>query len=397
MEKVKYASEFEKIVDRISGIYRSELGLRNAEKYIMGLLSPAERKNGWQMSEEIGESTPYKMQQFLYRGSWSADDLRDVTREYVKEEIAEEDGTLVLDETGFLKQGKKSCGVARQYSGTAGRIENCQVGVFLTYTGSKGNAMIDRRLYIPEDWTKDVARCKEAGVPDEVKFQTKPNIGLEMLEEAHNAGLPFTWVTGDCIYGDFRDIRFWVESVNKRYVMSVSGKEYVWIGFKQHKIGSMLKKIPEDAWFEASCGNGSKGERLYEWFINAVNTPNGTGCFRHLLVRRSLSDKDDMRAYICYAPENTPVNEFIRVAGTRWTVETCFAESKGAIGLDQYEVRSHDGWYKHITLACLAHAFLTALKNKHQETLSAECDDSELLNAVPAQSSLADFKKNRGL
>ena len=397
MEKEKYENEFEKIVERMSAIYRNELGLRNAEKYITGLLSPAERKNGWQLSEEIGESTPYKMQQFLYRGSWSADALRDVTREYIREEIAEEAGILVLDETGFLKQGKKSCGVARQYSGTAGRIENCQVGVFLTYTGAKGNAMIDRRLYMPEEWLKDSARCKEAGVPDEVKFQTKPNIGLEMLEETYNAGFPFTWVTGDCIYGDFRDIRFWAESVNKRYVMSVSGKEYVWIGFKQHKIGALLKKIPQDAWFEASCGNGSKGERLYEWFINEVNSPNGTGYRRYLLVKRSLSDKDDMRAYICYAPENTPASEFIRVAGTRWTVETCFAESKGDVGLDQYEVRSYDGWYKHITLACLAHAFLTVLKNKHKDILAADCEDSELINAVPITSSLDDFKKKRGL
>jgi len=398
MEKSTYTKEFEKIVERISSVYRSELGLRNAEKYIRGLLSPVERKNGWQMSEEIGEKTPYKMQQFLYRGGWNADELRDVTREYIREEIGEEEGTLVLDETGFLKQGKKSCGVARQYSGTAGRIENCQIGVFLTYAGAKGNAMIDRRLYLPEEWTKDTIRRNEAGVPAEVKFQTKPNMGLEMLHEAYNAGFPFTWVTGDCIYGDFRDIRFWVESVNKRYVMSVSGKEYVWIGFKQHKIGSLIKKIPENAWVEASCGNGSKGERLYEWFINAVNTPNGTGCLRHLLVRRSLSDKEDMRAYICYAPENTETSEFIRIAGTRWTVEMCFAESKDEVGLDQYEVRSHDGWYKHITLVCLAHAFLTVLKNRHQEILSVEHDDFEVVSeTVPTKHSLTEFKKKRGL
>ena len=398
MEKIIYASEYAKIHDRIKNVFRSELGLKNAEKYISGLLSPAERKNGWQMSEELGESTPYKMQQFLYRGSWSADDLRDVSRAYIREELGEEDGVLVLDETGFLKQGKKSCGVARQYSGTAGRIENCQIGVFLTYAGSKGNALIDRRLYMPEDWIKDAARCKAAGVPDGIKFQTKPKMALEMLKEAYTAGFPFTWVTGDCIYGDFRDIRFWAESVNKQYVMSVSGKEYVWIGFKQYKIGTLLKNIPEDAWFEASCGHGSKGERLYEWYVTQINSPDGTGCKRHLLVRRSLSNPDDIRAYICYASENTQTNEFIRVAGTRWTVETCFAESKGEVGLDQYEVRSYDGWYKHITLACLAHAFLTVLKNRHQEILSAEHSDFEVVSeTTPTNYSLAEFKKKRGL
>lgn len=253
------------MMNRIGEVFASESGFRTAGKYIKGLMSGVERKNGWQLSEVTGENAPYKIQQFLYRGTWSADELRDRTREYIRDEIAEEDGTLVLDETGFLKQGKKSCGVARQYSGTAGRIENCQIGVFLTYAGTKGNAMIDRRLYMPEEWTKDAERCEEAGVPKEIKFQTKPLIGLEMLKEAHNAGFPFTWVTGDCVYGDFRDIRFWAESVNKRYVMSVSGKEYVWLGFKQYKIGALLKKIPEDAWFEASCGHGSKGERLYEW------------------------------------------------------------------------------------------------------------------------------------
>jgi SRSO17 transposase len=209
MEEGVYSKELEKITERIRVVYRSESGLRNGEKYIRGLLSPAERKNGWQMSEEIGEKTPYKMQQFLYRGSWNADELRDVTREY----IGEEEGTLVVDETGFMKQGKKSCGVKRQYSGTAGRIENCQIGVFLTYAGRKGNAIVDRRLYIPEEWTKDSVRCKEAGVPEKVKFQTKPNMALEMLQEAYNAGFPFAWVTGDCIYGDFRDIAIPLEII----------------------------------------------------------------------------------------------------------------------------------------------------------------------------------------
>lgn len=398
MQKTKYEIEYGKLMERISGVFRSKSGIRNAQNYIKGLLSPAERKNGWQMSEEIGESTPYKIQQFLYRGGWSANELRDVTRNYIGEEIGEEDGTLVLDETGFLKQGKKSCGVARQYSGTAGRIENSQIGVFLTYATKKGNALIDRRLYLPKEWMKDTARCKEAGVPQEVTFQTKPKMGLEMLKEAYQAGVAFTWVTGDCIYGDFRDIRMWVESVNKHYVMSVSGKEYVWIGSKQHKIGALLKTIPEEAWFEASCGHGSKGERIYEWYRTGVNSPDGTGCNRWLLVRRNRSKPEERRAYVCYAPEDMPASELIRVAGIRWTVETCFAESKSEVGLDQYEVRSYGGWYKHITLVCLAHAFLTVLKHTHAEMRSVEEDGfEESSQTIPTQHSLSEFKKKRGL
>ena len=377
------------MMGRIGEVFPSEPGFNTAQKYLRGLMSPIERKNGWQMAEAMGESTPYAMQQFLYRGQFSSDDLRDHLREYVVEKIGDEDGVLVVDETGFLKQGKMSCGVKRQYSGTAGRIENCQIGVFLTYASSKGHAPIDRRLYIPEDWFQDPKRCRKAGIPDTVAFQTKPQMALEMIQEATAAGVSYRWVTGDCVYGDYTDIRMWLEKNSKYYVMSVSGKAYVWMRHKQVSISSILKNLPEEGWFEASCGDGSKGERIYDWQAVPVNSP-AESFMRCVLVRRSKTNPEDMRAYICFAPDDTPIEKLVQVAGTRWTVERCFAESKSEVGLDQYEVRSYSGWYKHITFACLALALLTWLSCNSLDKMTIQQHN-------PSSSSLDDFKRGRGL
>jgi len=383
-------SEFNRLMIRLGKVFASEPGFRTCQKYIKGLLGPAERKNGWQLSESLGETTPYEIQQFLYRGRFSADEMRDILREYVSEELGEKEGVLVVDETGFLKQGKKSCGVKRQYSGTAGRIENCQIGVFLTYSSSKGHSPIDRRLYIPEEWIEDENRRKEAGVPETAAFQTKPEMALEMIKEATTAGVPYTWVTGDCVYGDFTDIRHFLEKNGKCYVMNVSGKAYVWRGNKQESVGSILKNLPREGWFEESCGSGSKGERLYDWLIVDINPGMTEGFKRSMLVRRSKSEQNELKAYICFAPVDAPSQKLVETAGTRWTVETCFKESKSEVGLDQYEVRSYDGWNKHITLACLAIAFLTVLS-------SNSLDGKSMQEHAPSSSSLEDFKKKRNL
>jgi SRSO17 transposase len=308
----------------------------------------------------------------------------------VSEKLGEEDGVLVVDETGFLKQGKKSCGVKRQYSGTAGRIENCQIGVFLTYSGARGHSPIDRRLYIPQDWVSDEERRKSAGVPEELTFQTKPQMALEMIQEATEAGVPYTWVTGDCVYGDYTDIRLWLESNRKCYVMSVSGKSYVWHGFYQHYVGSIIKNLPAEGWVEASCGDGSKGARLYDWMTVEINSPPGEGFRRVLLFRRSKTNPDEIHAYICFAFAETDMQKFVEIAGKRWTVESCFKESKSEVGLDQYEVRSYAGWYKHITLACIALAFITVLSCN-------SLDGKALQEHHPDSSSLDEFKKTRNL
>jgi SRSO17 transposase len=382
--------ELEKLMEEISPVFATSSGREQAKNYVLGLLSPAERKNGWQMAESLGQKTPYAIQQFLYRGQWSADQVRDCMRPYVHERLGDRDAVLVVDETGFLKQGKKSCGVMRQYSGTAGRVENCQVGVFLTYASSQGFTMLDRRLYLPKEWAEDKERRRAAGVPEEVAFQTKPQMALEMIQQAVEAGMPFTWVTGDSIYGDFREIRMWLESQGKQYVFCVSGKEHVWIGLTQYRVSNLLQSLPPEGWIRESAGAGSKGERLYDWTLTRLNPPPIEGWSRWLLVRRSIDKPDVLRAYVCCAPEDTPMQALIRIAGTRWTVETCFAESKGQVGLDQYEVRSYMGWYKHITLACLAHALLTVLK--------ASCAVlSPLPMSKPSHSSLEAFKKGRVL
>jgi len=337
-EKNEYEAEFDALTKRLGKEFANELGFKNMRKYLRGLMGNAERKNGWQLAEYLGEETPYALQQFIYRGRYSADGLRDEMREYVVEEIGEEEGVVVVDETGFLKQGEKSCGVQRQYSGTAGRVENCQIGVFMTYASTKGHAPIDRRLYIPKEWLEDEKRRNEAGIPETVEFQTKPQMALEMIKEATKAGVPYKWVTGDCVYGDYTDIRMYLEENEKCYVMNVSGKAYVWIGYKQSSMSSILKSLPESGWFEASCSDGSKGERLYDWLALPMNPGPTQGYERSLLIRRSKSSPDELRAYICFAPENTPKQKLVEIAGTRWTVETSFKECKSEVGLDQYEV-----------------------------------------------------------
>jgi len=379
-------SEYNDLLCRIGPVFASDPGYRNAQGYIKGLLSSVERKNGWQLSEYLGESTPYTIQQFISRGVYSADELRDVGRTYVVDNLGDENGVLVVDETGFLKKGEKSCGVARQYSGTAGRIENCQIGVFLTYASEKGSCPIDRRLYLPEEWTNDSGRLREAGVPEGVEFRTKPQLALQMIKEATKAGVPYHWLTGDCVYGDNRVIRSWLERNEKSYVLSLSRKEYIDIGIEYTSVGDILAKLPTEGWFEASCGNGSKGERIYDWFLTEISTPWEEGFRRWLLVRRSKTDKTDKQTYICFARMGTPREVFIKVAGTRWTVETGFQEAKSEVGMDEYEIRSYEGWYRHITFSCIALAFLTVLSSKSLDT-------SRFQDHNPAGNSLEAFKK----
>ena len=259
--------EFNNLISRIAPIFSSEPGVKNAKNYLKGLMGPAERKNGWQLAEYLGEETPYALQQFIYRGNYDEDKLRNAGREYITEHLGDDEGVLVGDETGFIKKGSKSCGVARQYSGTAGKIENCQIGVFLTYASKKGHAPIDRRLYIPKAWTTNSKRMKEARVPEEVDFRTKPQLALRMIKDATEAGVPYRWFTGDCVYGDSRVIRGWLERNQKGYVLCVSRKEYIDDGTEYTSIGSILENIPKDGWFEASCGNGTKGVRIYGMYL----------------------------------------------------------------------------------------------------------------------------------
>ena len=347
--------------------HRPEVRQR-ARRYLAGLLGRLERKNGWQMAEAMGEMGPQGAQRLLNAARWDADAVRDDLREYVVEHLGEEEsGVLIVDETGFLKKGEKSVGVARQYTGTAGRIENAQVGVFVAYASEKGTAFMDRALYLPrEEWADDPLRRKEAGVPDEVRFATKGELAKEMLKRAFEAGVPARWVVADTVYGTARGLRGWLEEQGRSYVLAVPSTKGIYHEERQRQARTVAKRLPQEAWFRASAGKGSKGERLYDWACVPLPDPDGAEKKRGrwLLVRRSIGDPSELAYYLAYGPKETLAEELIRVAGTRWQVEDCFEQAKGEVGLDEYEVRKWEAWQRHVTLSLLAHAYLAVLRSE---------------------------------
>jgi SRSO17 transposase len=366
---------------------------QRAMAYLQGLLSPAERKNSWQVAEVIGDATPYGLQHLLRRALWEPAAVRNELRAYVIEHLGAVNAVLVIDETGFLKKGRHSAGVARQYSGTAGRIENCQIGVFVAYASPHGQVLLDRELYLPKEWTDDPARCRQVGIPEDRRFATKPKLAQQMLARAFAAGVPATWVTGDSVYGDDRRLRVWLESCPQAYVLAVSGKEYVWLNWHQRQVKTILATLPDEGWTRLSAGDGAKGPRWYAWRWLPLAEPLEPGWRRWLLVRRSLGDPSGLTAYVVFAPQDTPLEEVVRVAGTRWTIESCFEAAKSEVGLDHYEVRSWTGWYRHMTLAMWALSLLAVLR--------AGAIAVELLKkspqSSPEPSRLAAFKAQRGL
>jgi SRSO17 transposase len=352
-----WSEELEAVGKRLSVHFaRSEVRQR-ANDYLLGLLSGAERKNSWQLAEVAGNATPYGIQHLLGRANWDAEALRDDLREYVIEHLADAQSVLIVDETGFIKKGEQSVGVKRQYTGTVGKRENCQVGVFLAYASCRGQAFIDRQLYLPEEWAQDKERRQRAGVPEEIRMRTKPELAKEMLRRALEAGVEAAWVVADSVYGDTRRLGMFLEDREQPYVLALSGKAHVWAGFHQHRVGEVLEALgrgellPEEGWKRLSAGEGSKGPRLYDWTRLPLNPPLQEGFERWLVVRRSIEDPEEISAYTVFAPENTTLEVLAKVAGSRWRVEIGFEEAKGEVGLAHYEVRSWHGWYRHITLS----------------------------------------------
>jgi SRSO17 transposase len=325
--------------------------------YLRGLMAPVERKNGWQLAEAAGDRTPSGMQEFLSRARWDADLVRDDLQAYAIEHLGDDQAVLVLDETGFLKKGIKSAGVQRQYSGTAGRIENSQIGVFLGYASRHGHTLIDRALYLPESWTEDRARCAEACIPASVGFATKPALGRNMLTRAFAAGIPCAWVTGDCVYGGDHRLRRLIEEHGRGYVLAVRNNQC----FEQKPVTRLAKRLTAKDWHRHSAGDGAKGPRLYDWALIPAKKTAADGWRQGLLIRRAVTDRSDLAFYLIHAPTAASLTDLVQVAGRRWTIETCFEAAKSDVGLDQYEVRSWVGWHRHITLAMLAHAYLTVL------------------------------------
>jgi SRSO17 transposase len=365
-EVAGWAADLEALHGRVAPRFRRPEPRRRALAYLRGLLAPVERKNGWQLAEAAGERTPDGMQRLLGDAGWDADAVRDDLRAYVVEHLGHPRAVLVVDETGFLKKGTKSVGVQRQYSGTAGRLENCQIGVFLAYAGPEGRAFLDRELYLPEAWAGDAARRAEAGVPPAVGFRTKPRLAEAMLERALEAGAPFGWVTGDEVYGGDRRLRVWLEQRNVPHVLAVKATEPLWAlserGPAQVPAAALVAALPARAWRRLSAGDGAKGPRVYDWARAPLRPLGAPGKGYWLLARRSLADPTDLAYFVCFGPVRTPLAELVRVAGARWAVEEGFEAAKGEVGLGDYEVRRWGGWYRHVTLALLAHAYLAVAR-----------------------------------
>jgi SRSO17 transposase len=356
---------------------------RRARAYVRGLLGPLAVKNGWTLAEAAGDGTPDGMQRLLNAAAWDADGVRDDVRAYVAGHLGSADGVLVVDETGFLKKGTKSAGVQRQYSGTAGRVENCQLGVFCAYVTGGGRALIDRELYLPKSWIADRDRCRQAAVPDAVEFATKTDLARVMLGRALDAGIPAAWVTADEAYGQDCKFRSWLEARRIGYVVAVPCSQAVPGSAGTSRADVLAAHAPAPAWQRRSCGDGAKGPRVYDWAVASLPADEDTtppGWSRGLLVRRSLTrnskDEHELAYYPSAAPSAATDEDLIRVAGSRWGIEECFQTAKTETGLDQYQVRRYDAWYRHITLAMLAHAYLAVTAATAPKALAAASSPS---------------------
>jgi SRSO17 transposase len=367
LEAVGAVRALDTVHARIGGYFHRREMRERVRRYLAGLLGHVERKNSWQLAEASGEAGPQGVQRLFTDADWDAEAVRDVLRTYVVEHLGDAaSGVLVVDETGFLKKGSKSAGVARQYSGTAGRRENQQIGVFLLYASERGAAFVDRALYLPDEWVGDAARRAEAHIPADVAFATKGELARELLARAFGAGVPARWVVGDTVYSA-DELRRWLEGQGRSYVLAVPETHGLWTRGHQQTVEHLVAALPADAWTRWSAGEGSQGPRWYDWACLALPYAAATGKAHWLLARRSVSDPTKLAYYRVYGPAETPVMEMVRVAGRRWTIEEGFAQAKGEVGLDQYEVRRYDAWYRYITLALLAHALLAVTRlSAHQ-------------------------------
>ncbi|MEO3753561.1 IS701 family transposase [Streptomyces sp. B6B3] len=344
---------------------------RRMRDYVRGLLAPVARKNSWQLAEQAGHSTPNGLQHLLAGAKWEPDDIRDDLQRHVGDKLGEDGGVLIIDDTGFLKKRTTSAGVQRQYSGTAGRTENCQIGVFAAYTTTRGRALVDRELYLPKTWAEDRERCRAAKVPDDREFATKGALARRMVLRALASPLPIAWVTADSAYGQESRFRRLLEQSGVGYVLAVPKSQFT-VGHP--RIEGLFAQAPDEAWEKISCGDGAKGPRVYHWAavrLPAVAEFDYQGEVPHrmrwALARRSIRKPDEIAYYLAYAPLETTARDLVGIAGSRWAIEECFQAAKNECGLDQYEVRRYVGWYRHVTLSMLAHAFLAVTKHQTRE------------------------------
>ncbi|EME65479.1 transposase [Rhodococcus ruber BKS 20-38] len=361
----RVVAELEALHERVSGRFTRSEPRRRVREYVAGLVAGLERKNGWTLAERAGEVSPDGRQRLLRRADWDVDGVRDDVRDYVVERLGDRGGGLIVDDTGFLKKGTRSAGVQRQYSGTAGRVENCQIGVFLAYASTAGHALIDRELYLPESWTCDRDRCRAAGIGDEVEFATKPVLAQRMIERVLDAGVPFSWLTADEAYGQVKYLRVWLEARDVPYVLATRRNDDVFTSDGRFgRVDEMIAAAAPKQWRRISVGDGAHGRREYSWVRVPIRIAWAPGRGHWLLARRSLSDPAEIAYYICAGPRRTTLTELATVAGSRWRVEECFQQAKGEAGLDQYQVRTYRAWYAHTTLSMLALAWLAGTKTQ---------------------------------
>jgi SRSO17 transposase len=362
--------ELTRVEGRIGSHFRRAETRTRAGRFVRALLAPVERKNGWQLAEELGERNAHGTQRLLAEADWDEEAVRDELCRYVVERLGEADGVLVVDETGFLKKGKKSAGVANQYSGAAHGLANSQVGVFVLYASVRGAAFVDRELYMPDEWVDDPVRCREAGIPADRQVISKGELAKGMLARAFAANVPADWVVGDALYG-YDELRSWLEEQQKHYVLAIPETHLIWVAGCQRSIGYLAALLPTSAWAVLSAGEGSQGPRLYEWawFLlpEVSEKVGGRGQARFVLVRRSLSDPSKRAYYRVAGPPSLTLPEVVRIAGRRWTIEEGIEEAKGEVGLDQYEVRTYRAWYRFMTLALFAHAVLSVVRYRVRE------------------------------
>jgi len=368
-----WASSLREVKRRIRPLFTQERVVVSAGLFLDGLLGPERRKTGWMRAEVAGDPGPWRQQAILGRGRWEADALRDIVRDYALEALADADAVLVIDETGFLKQGQSSCGVARQYTGSAGKITNCQIGVFAAYVSRHGHAFIDRALYLPKAWADDPGRLAAARVPPGTVFATTPRLALAMIERAIAAGVPFAWVAGDSVYG-VGEVEMALRRAGKGYVLGVNATQPFnsWIG-KPAVAGTaeaIARGLEPAAWRRLSAGEGTKGPRLYDWAyleladLDASEYHDGsTGLWtRGLLIRRSLAD-GECAYFTTWCPAGTTIETLVAVEGRRWAIEDAFETAKTELGLDHNETRSWHGWHRHVSLAMLAFAMLAVIRH----------------------------------
>ena len=357
----RFESELEDLLARIRPLFYRTESKKHAEQYFRGLLSPLERKNGWTIAELVGEPEPTALQRFLNLSPWAADALLELNREYAMERLADPAGILVADPTGFAKKGDKSVGVQRQYSGTLGRIDNCQIATFLAYvTNERDRVLLDRRLYMPKkSWMVDPARCSRAGVPPGLAFKTRPEQVQEMIESARAASVPFAWFTADEEFGQNPGLCDYLETSRIPYVMAVpKNTTFTDSTGKAVQFDRLARRLRPNAWQRRACGIGSKGPRVYDWALVDSADPD-----HQYMIRRSVND-GELAFYHCYNPKRAGFGELIHVAGARWPIEECFGAAKNEVGLDNYQVRTWDAWHRHITFAMLAHTFLAVTAHK---------------------------------